>query len=49
MQSVSLRRGNYDYRRRTQVRQDKDRAERRERREEETARKKAEQPALFDF
>ena len=37
------------YRRRTQARQERDRAERREKREEEAARKKAEQPALFDF
>jgi hypothetical protein len=37
------------YRRRTQARQDRDRAERRQRKEEEAARKKAEQPVLFDF
>jgi len=37
------------YRKRTTVRQDRDRAERRQKREEEAARRKAEQPALFDF
>jgi hypothetical protein len=37
------------YHRRTQARQERDRTERREKREEEVARKKAEQPALFDF
>ena len=37
------------YRQRTQTRQERDRAERREKREEDAARKKAEQPALFDF
>ena len=37
------------YRRRTTARQDRERAERRQKREEEIARKKAEQPALFEF
>ncbi|MCJ7743346.1 MAG: hypothetical protein MUO99_02135 [Dehalococcoidales bacterium] len=37
------------YRQRTQARQERDRAERREKREEEAARKKVDQPALFDF
>ena len=37
------------YRKRTTVRLDRDRAERRQKREEEAARRKAEQPALFDF
>jgi hypothetical protein len=37
------------YRTRTRARQEKDKAERRQRREEEATRKKAEQPALFDF
>ncbi|GAI34257.1 unnamed protein product [marine sediment metagenome] len=37
------------YRKRTQVREERERAERRERREEEAAKRKAEQPALFDF
>ena len=37
------------YRKRTTVRQDRERAERREKKEEEAARRKAEQPALFDF
>jgi len=37
------------YQKRTTARQDKDRAERRQKREEEAARRKAEQPALFDF
>ncbi len=37
------------YRKRTQVRQERDRTERRQKREEEAARGKAEQPALFDF
>jgi len=37
------------YRRRTQIRLERDRAERRQQKEEEAARKKAEQPALFDF
>ena len=36
-------------RKRTQARIDKERAERRERKEEEAARRKAEQPALFRF
>ena len=37
------------YRKRTQARQDGDRFERRERKEEEAARREAEQPALFGF
>ena len=37
------------YRKRTDIRLDRDRAERRQNREEEAARRKAEQPALFDF
>jgi hypothetical protein len=37
------------YRTRSRIRQERDRAERREKKEEEAARQKAEQPALFDF
>jgi len=37
------------YRKRTQVKLDRDRAERRQKKEEEAAKKKAEQPALFQF
>ncbi|MBA7642932.1 hypothetical protein ES703_50641 [subsurface metagenome] len=37
------------YRKRTTIRLDRDRAERRQKKEEEAARKKTEQPALFDF
>ena len=37
------------YQRRIKVRIDRDRAERREKKEEEAARREAEQPALFDF
>jgi len=37
------------YRKRVGIRLDRDRAERRQKKEEETARKKAEQPALFEF
>jgi len=37
------------YRKRTTARQDKDRAERRQKKEEEAAERKAEQPALFQF
>ena len=37
------------YQKRTTVRQERGRAERRQKREEEAARAKAEQPALFDF
>ena len=37
------------YHKRTQIRLDRDRAERRQRREEEAARREAEQPALFEF
>ena len=37
------------YRQRTKIRLERNRAERRQRREEEVARIKAEQPALFDF
>jgi len=37
------------YHKRTQIRLDRDRAERRQKREDEAARRKAEQPALFEF
>jgi len=37
------------YRRRAQARLDRDRGERRQKKDEKVARKKAEQPALFDF
>jgi len=37
------------YQKRTTVRLERERAERRQKKEEETVRKKAEQPALFDF
>lgn len=37
------------YRRRTQVREERERAERQRKREEATARQKTEQPALFEF
>ena len=37
------------YQKRTTIRLDRDRAERRQRKEEEAARREAEQPALFDF
>ena len=37
------------YRKRTTIRLEQDRAERRQKREEEAAQRKAEQPALFDF
>jgi hypothetical protein len=37
------------YQKRTQIRLEHNRAERRQRREEEAARRKAEQPALFEF
>jgi len=37
------------YRQRTKIRLDRDKAERRQKREEEAARRKAEQPALFEF
>ena len=37
------------YKKRAEVREDRERAERREKKEEEAARRKAEQPALFDF
>ena len=37
------------YHKRTQIRLDRDRAERRQKREEEVARRKAEQPVLFTF
>jgi hypothetical protein len=37
------------YRKRSQIRLERDRAERRQRREEEAAKREAEQPALFDF
>ena len=37
------------YRKRTQVKAERDRAERRQKREEEVEKRKAEQPALFEF
>jgi hypothetical protein len=37
------------YRKRIQVRLERDRAERRQKREEEAEKRKAEQPALFEF
>ncbi len=37
------------YQQRTKIRLERDRGERRQQKEEETARKKTEQPALFDF
>ena len=37
------------YRKRTQVRKDRERAERRQRKEDEAERRKTEQPALFEF
>jgi len=37
------------YRRRTKIRLERDRAEQRQRKEEEAAKRQAEQPALFDF
>jgi len=37
------------YRQRTRIREDRDRAERRQKKEEEAARRKVEQPALFQF
>ena len=37
------------YKKRTQVREDRERAERRQKREEEAEQRKAEQPALFEF
>ena len=37
------------YRQRTKIRQERDRTERRQKKEEETARREAEQPALFEF
>jgi hypothetical protein len=37
------------YRQRTRIRLERDRTERRQRKEEESARKKAEQPVLFEF
>ena len=37
------------YQKRTQVREERDRVERRQKKEEEAAQRKAEQPALFDF
>ncbi len=39
----------WPYRKRTQVREDSERAERRRKKEQEIARRKAEQPALFEF
>jgi len=40
---------NWLYQQRTKIRLERDRAERRQRKEEEAARIKAEQPALFEF
>jgi hypothetical protein len=37
------------YRQRTRIRLERDRTERRQKREEEAVRRKAEQPALFQF
>jgi len=37
------------YRKRTQAREDRERADRRRKRDDEAERRKAEQPALFDF
>ncbi len=37
------------YRKRTDIRLERDRAERRQKKEEEAARREAMQPALFDF
>jgi hypothetical protein len=37
------------YRQRTKIRLERDRAERRQKREDEAARREAEQPALFQF
>jgi len=37
------------YKKRTQVRLERERVERRQKREEEAAQRKAEQPALFEF
>jgi len=37
------------YKNRTQVREDRERAERRQKKEEEAAKRKSEQPALFEF
>ena len=37
------------YQKRTKIRQERDRAERRQKKEEEAARREASQPALFDF
>ena len=37
------------YKKRTDIRLDRDRAERQQKKEEEAAKRKAEQPALFDF
>ena len=37
------------YKKRTDIRHDRDRAERRQKKEEETAKREAAQPALFDF
>ena len=49
-QMVELRRlKEWLYHQRTKIRVERDRAERRQKREEEAARRKAEQPALFDF
>jgi hypothetical protein len=54
---MSLQRRHYEdragtpgvYRQRNRVRLEKERTERRQRKEEESARRKAEQPVLFEF
>ena len=49
-QMAALRRlKDWIYERRTQARQERDRAERQKRREEEATRKRIEHPALFEF
>lgn len=49
-QMVELRRlKDWIYRKRAEARLERDRAERRQRREVEAAKRKTEQPALFDF
>jgi hypothetical protein len=37
------------YKKRTEVRENRERAERRQKKQEEAAKRKAEQPALFEF
>jgi hypothetical protein len=49
-QEVDLQRlKDWLYRKRTQIRLERDRAERRQKKEEEAAQRKVGQPALFDF